>query len=282
MNLQGRIIGSHTAAAKIVGLVAVLATLFGAAGCNKLKARDLLNKGVASFKNGQYDASIEDFKQAKDLDPTLLNARLYLATAYATEYIPGAPSDDNVKVGQQAVSEFQDVLTVDAGNLSALDGIGSMLYNMAGTPFTPEKFEESKKYHLKHIELKPDDPEPYYWVGVIDWTLAYRGNAEARQAYNIQNQKKQVKEADPLPEKIRDDYTKQYSTLVDEGLKMLQKATDLRPDYADAMAYQSLLLRQKADMSDSATRASLEKQADDLLDKVKEIKQKAAEKESKS
>jgi len=282
MNLQGRIIGSHTAAAKIVGLVAVLATLFGAAGCNKLKARDLLNKGVASFKNGQYDASIEDFKQAKDLDPTLLNARLYLATAYATEYIPGAPSDDNVKVGQQAVSEFQDVLTVDAGNLSALDGIGSMLYNMAGTPFTPEKFEESKKYHLKHIELKPDDPEPYYWVGVIDWTLAYRGNAEARQAYNIQNQKKQVKEADPLPEKIRDDYTKQYSALVDEGLKMLQKATDLRPDYADAMAYQSLLLRQKADMSDSATRASLEKQADDLLDKVKEIKQKAAEKESKS
>ena len=281
MNAQ-RMVRSHRTAAKVFGLVAVVVTLLGAAGCNKLKARDLLNKGVASFKNGQYDASIEDFKQAKDLDPTLLNARLYLATAYATEYIPGAPSDDNVKVGQQAVSEFQDVLTVDAGNLSALDGIGSMLYNMAGTPFTPEKFEESKKYHLKHIELKPDDPEPYYWVGVIDWTLAYRGNAEARQAYNIQNQKKQVKEADPLPEKIRDDYTKQYSTLVDEGLKMLQKATDLRPDYADAMAYQSLLLRQKADMSDSATRASLEKQADDLLDKVKEIKQKAAEKESKS
>lgn len=203
MSLQGRMIGSHTAAAKVMGLVAVLATLFGAAGCSKLKARDLLNKGVAAFKNGQYDASIEDFKQAKDLDPTLLNARLYLATAYATEYIPGAPSDDNVRVGQQAVSEFQDVLTVDAGNLSALDGIGSMLYNMAGTPFTPEKFEESKKYHQKHIDLKPDDPEPYYWVGVIDWTLAYRGNAEARQAYNIQNQKKQVKEADPLPEKIR-------------------------------------------------------------------------------
>ena len=37
---------------------------------------------------------------------------------------------------------------------------------------------------------------------------------------------------------------------------MLQKATELRPDYADAMAYQSLLLRQKADMSDNATRAS--------------------------
>jgi tetratricopeptide (TPR) repeat protein len=282
MNAQAKTIGSHSTAARVFGLVAVLVTMFGAAGCNKLKARDLLNKGVAAFKNGQYDSSIEDFKQAKDLDPTLLNARLYLATAYATEYIPGAPSDDNVRVGQQAVSEFQDVLTVDPGNLSALDGIGSMLYNMAGTPFDPDKYNQSKQYHQKHIQLKPDDPEPFYWVGVIDWTLAYRGNAEARQAYNIQNQKKQLKESDPLPDKVREEFTQQYGSLVDEGMNMLQKATELRPDYADAMAYQSLLLRQKADMVDSSTRASLEKQADDLLDKVKDIKQKAAEKESKS
>src|SRR6201998_1584545 len=115
MNAQ-RMIYSRGTVPRVLGLVAVVVTLFGAAGCNKLKARDLLNKGVASFKNGQYDTSIEDFKQAKDLDPSLLNARLYLATAYATEYIPGAPSDDNVRVGQQAVTEFQDVLSVDPKN----------------------------------------------------------------------------------------------------------------------------------------------------------------------
>jgi len=153
---------------------------------------------------------------------------------------------------------------------------------MAGTPFDPEKYNESKKYHQKHIELAPSDPEPYYWLGVIDWTLTYRGNAEARQAYNLQSPKKQVKEADPLPDKVREQFTQQYAQLIDEGLMMLQKATELRPDYADAVAYQSLLLRQKADMSDNATRASIEKQADDLLDKVKEIKQRIAEKESKS
>ena len=281
MNAQQRI-SNHRRATKVFGLAVVVLTLLGVAGCNKLRARDLLNKGVAAFKNGQYDSSIEDFKQAKDLDPTLLNARLYLATAYATEYIPGAPSDENVRVGQQAVSEFQDVLSVDASNLSALDGIGSIMYQMAGTPFDPDKYQESKKYHQKHIELKPDDPEPYYWVGLIDWTLAYRGNAEARLAYNSQSPKKQIKEADPLPDKVREQFTQQQGQLVDEGLQMLQKATELRPDYADAIAYQSLLLRQKADMSDNATRASIEKQADDLLDKVKEIKQKAAEKESKS
>jgi len=266
-----------------LALVAVLAMAFGAAGCAKLKARDLLNKGVASFKDGKYDDSIESFKQAKDLDPTLLNARLYLATAYATEYIPGAPSDDNVRVGQQAISEFQDVLSVDPNNTSAIDGIGSILYNMAGTPFSPEQYGKSKEYHEKHIALKPDDPEPYYWVGVIDWTLAYRGNAELRQAYNLQNPKKQIKEADPLPEKLRDEFSQKYAAPVDEGLKQLQKAIELRSDYADAMAYESLLLRQKADQSDSATRAGLEQQADGLLDKVKEIRQQqAAAAESKS
>jgi tetratricopeptide (TPR) repeat protein len=282
MNAQSETSGNRITGSTALAAIAVLAIAFGAAGCAKLKARDLLNKGVASFRNGQYDAAIEDFKQAKDLDPTLMNARLYLATAYATEYIPGAPSDENVRVGQQAVSEFQDVLSVDPGNVSAIDGIGSILFQMAGTPFTPDKFEESKKYHQKHISLKPDDPDPYYWVGVVDWTLAYRANAEMRQKYNSENPKKQIKDADPLPEKLRTEFSQQYSGMIDEGLKMLDKAVELRPDYADAMAYQSLLLRQKADESDAGARASLEKQADDLLDKVKQIKQKASENAAKS
>src|SRR5713226_1532986 len=162
----------------------ILIAVLGATGCNKLKARDWLNKGVQAYKNGQFDTAIEDFKQAKDLDPGLLNARLYLATAYASQYIPGAPSEENVRKGQQAVAEFQEVLRTDPKNLSAIDGIGSILYQMAALPFTPARFEESKTYHLRHIQLKPEDPEPYYWVGVIDWTLAFRANTEIRAAYN--------------------------------------------------------------------------------------------------
>src|ERR1700722_18706413 len=282
MNANAHTTANRFKSSSALAAIAVLAVVFGASGCAKLKARDLLNKGVAAFRNGQYDAAIEDFKQAKDLDPSLIIARLFLAPAYATEYTPGAPSDDNVRVGQQAINEFQDVLSVDATNVSAIDGIGSILFQMAGTPFTPDKFEESKKYHEKHIAMKPDDPDPYYWVGVVDWTLAYRANAELRQRYNSENPKKQIKDADPLPDKMRIEFTQQYGSLVDEGLKMLDKAVEMRPDYADAMAYQSLLLRQKADESDATTRASLEKQADHLLDKVKEIKQKASENAAKS
>jgi tetratricopeptide (TPR) repeat protein len=267
---------------RIARRASALAALFilaaGVSGCSKLKARDLLNKGVAAFKGGQYDAAIEDFKQAKDLDPGLMNARLYLATAYASQYIPGAPSDQNMRLGTQAINEFKEVLEKDSSNISAIDGIGSILYQMAGTPYDPKKFEESKSYHQKHIELKPNDPEPYYWIGVIDWVVAQRVNLELRAAYNKDNLKKQVKDEQPLPGAVRAEYVAKSSALVEEGISALQKALQIRPDYDDAMAYLGLLYRRKADMVDSADeRASLTKQADDLLDKIKEIKQKRAE-----
>lgn len=281
MNANQYIRKNSSSLGKATGLLVILAVVFGATGCAKLKARDLLNKGVAAFQNGKYDDSIEDFKQAKELDPDLLNARLYLATAYATVYIPGAPSDENVRMGQQAIAEFQDVLQHDPGNVSAIDGIGSILFNMAGTPFTPEKFAQSKEYHQKHIQLQGADPEPYYWVGVIDWTLAYRANTEMRQKYNLENPRKQLKDLDPLPDAMRAAYAQQYGQMVDEGLQNLDKAVQLRPEYSDAMAYQNLLLRQKADMSESTIRAGLEKQADDLLEKAKAIKLKQEEEKAK-
>ncbi len=260
----------------LVGLLVVIA--LSAAGCNKLKARDQLNKGVQAYKGAQYDAAIENFKQAKDLDPGLLNARLYLATAYASQYIPGAPSEENVRKGQQAIAEFQDVLRGDPKNLSAIDGIGSILYQMAATPFTPAKFDESKTYHVKHIQLKPNDPEPYYWVGVIDWTLAFRANSEMRAAYNAANPHKQIRDEQPLPPKVREEYAAKYGALVDEGIQHLQKAIALRNDYEDAMAYLNLLYRRKADQVESPTeREALVKKADELVEKVKEIKQRKME-----
>jgi tetratricopeptide (TPR) repeat protein len=270
--------GSYQVMRRAAALASVLIVTVAASGCSKLKARDLLNKGVAAFKNGQSDAAIENFKEAKEADPDLLNARLYLATAYASLYIPGAPSAENTARGNQAVAEFKEVLDKDSNNLSAIDGIGSILFQMAGQPFDEKKFEESKTYHQRHIQLKPEDPEPYYWIGVIDWTLAFRGNGEMRVAYNKDNIKKQVKDTDPLPAAVRTQYAGKYGPLIDEGITDLQKAISLKPDYDDAMAYLNLLYRRKADMVESADeRNNFLKQADDLVDKVKEIKQRRAE-----
>jgi tetratricopeptide (TPR) repeat protein len=265
-------------ASQAFAVAALLILAAGVSGCNKLRARDLLNKGVAAFKEAQFDKAVENFKEAKELDPDLLNARLYLATAYASQYIPGAPSEENKRHGEEAIAEYKSVLEKIPDNLNAIDGLASILYQMAGQPFDQKRFEESKTYHQKHIALKPQDPSPYYSIGVIDWAIAYRGNTEMRADYNRAHINKQVKDTDPLPADVRTAYTQKYGPLVDEGIASLQQAIKINPEYDDAMTYLNLLYRRKADMVESsAERDGLTKQADDLLDKVKEIKQKRAE-----
>jgi len=259
----------------LAAVFCVVALAMAAGGCRKLKARDALNKGVRSYKAGMADTAIEYFKQAKELDPGLTNARLYLATAYAGQYIPGAPSEENMRNGKQAIAEFQEILKTDPGNLHAIDGIGSILFNMGGTPYDPEKFNESKKYHQMHIQIRAQDPEPYYWIGVIDWTLAFKANGEARAKYNNSAPRKLIKDADPLPEKIRAEFAANYGPIVDEGIEVDKHAIQLRPDYDDAMSYLNLLYRQKADMAATAEeRAEDVRQANELFDKVMAIKQK--------
>jgi len=260
---------------RVSGVVAILAVLALAAApaCDKLKARDLLNKGVEAYKVGHYDEAVECFKQAKELDPGLLNARLYLATAYASQYIPGAPSEENTRKGEQAIQEYREILQFDPSNLSAIDGTGWMLFQMAANPYDPKKLEGAKTFYQKHVEIKPGDPEPYYWVAVIDWTVTFRQNKELRNQYN-ESARKPIKEDDPLPTSQRDQFANRYGSVVDEGIKDLQQAIELRPDYADAMAYLNLLYRQKADMAASSDeRVQLLQQADALVDKVREIKQ---------
>jgi tetratricopeptide (TPR) repeat protein len=253
---------------------AMIALALSATGCAKLKSRDQLNKGVAAYQNGRYDQAIENFKQAKDLDPTLINARIYLATAYANLYVPGAPSEENIRKGQQAVKEFKEILAVDPTNIRAIDGIGLILYNMAGAPFNRALFDESKSYHLKHIALKPEDPEPYFRVGVIDYTLAYISHVAMRAQWRLAHQGRPLKDDDPMPEDVREAYASQNGPLIDEGINMLRKALELRPDYDDAMAYINLLLRRKADEAAfQSERASLLREADASMEKAKELKQ---------
>jgi len=242
------------------------------------QARQALNEGVQAFKNAQYVEAESNFLRAKQLDPRLLNARLYLATTYASQYIPGAPSEENRRLGEAAVAEFRDVLNLQPRNLSAVDGIGSLLFQMAGQPYDPAMFTEAKSQFQKHIQLNPEDPEPYYWIGVIDWTLSFRANGEFRARINQDTRGEALQDTDPLPPDVREQYTREYGPIIDEGIDSLKHAIERKPDYNDAMAYLNLLYRRKADTVTSVSeREELIKMADDLVETVKEIIQRRVE-----
>src|ERR1700694_2886800 len=95
---------------RMLAIAGAVSIVLFATGCNKLRARDQLNKGVASYKNSKYEQAIDHFKEAVALDPSLQNARLYLATAYAQQYIPGADTPDNNRNDEQASEQYKQAL----------------------------------------------------------------------------------------------------------------------------------------------------------------------------
>jgi tetratricopeptide (TPR) repeat protein len=245
---------------------------------NRAEAQAVLDQGVEAYKSGQLDAAIADFRRAKELDPSSVTARIYLATAYGAQYIPGAPSEENLAMGRQALEEYQGVLERDEANLAAIDGAGSILFFMAANPLDRDKMNEAKSYPQRHIELKPDDPQPYYWIGVIDWTICYKTNQSMRAKWSKENPNGNLAPAEPLPESVRRDFASQCQQTVDEGIAQTKHAIQRKPEYDDALAYLNLLYRLKADMEETqAARDADIQKAEDLVDQVMNIKKKKAE-----
>jgi tetratricopeptide (TPR) repeat protein len=245
-------------------LCGALLLALAACGCARLKARDHLNKGVQDYRNAQFQTAVMHFKEAVRLDPTLLNARLYLATAYAQQYVQGNESDENKQVAQQAIDAFQDVLKMDPGNVTAVASIAQMYYQM-------KKFDEAKEYNERRIKLEPNNPEPYYWIGVLDWGICFPRTQMLRKDHNLNVAKDAAHPNDlpVIPEKLRAPLAEQNGPLIDEGLKDLQKAIDLKPNDTDSMVYLNLMYRQKAEIDeDNASRAADIKQAEDWVNKA--------------
>jgi len=67
--------------------------------------------------------------------------------------------------------------------------------------------------------------------------------------------------------------------LVDEGLKALQKAVELKPNYSDAMVYLSLTYRQRADIdADKDLHEADLKAANEWVQKALDIRKGVGEK----
>jgi tetratricopeptide (TPR) repeat protein len=252
-------------------LFAALVLTLSSTGCQKLKARDQLNKGVQAYKNTKYEQAIDHFQQAVADDPSLINARLYLATAFAQQYIPGADTPDNNKFAEQAIDQYKIVLQADPKNINSIKGIAYLYLQM-------KKFDLAKEFYKKASDADPNDPEPYYSIAVIDWTQTY-----------IPRQEERVKIAGIKPEdslaakdkKACARVKEKNEKNVHEGIDNLNEALKLRPDYDDAMAYMNLMYRERADIQcdDPSARAADLKTADEWVDKTMATKKAKAEKQ---
>ena len=226
--------------ARLPVLAAVLVALMASTtGCNRLKARDELNKGVAAYKAGKFEDAIRHFQDATKYDPTLPMAKSYLGTALLQNVIPGLTTPDNLKTAQQAIDIFQETLAQDPNDVNSMKGIASLYYNI-------KKLDEAKDWQKKVLAVDPKDPEAAYTVGAIDWTKAHENLLKVLTPLGANDDGNG--NAKVLTKKVCSDIQEKNGPLVEEGLKYLTMAIDNRPSYDEAMQYLNLTYRKKADI----------------------------------
>ena len=256
----------------ILALAAVAVLSIASTGCDKLKARDNLNKGVAAFKSAKYADAEQFFRRSVELDPTYPTSHLYLATAYVNQYIPGADSPENNRMAENAHNAFLKVLELDPKNEVAVASIASLY-------FQQKKMGEATEWNKKLIAINPNNKDAYYTLGVIAWTEWLIPDREARN-------KMGMKPEDPGPlkdKKVREELKTKWMPILDDGIKNMEKALEVDKDYDEAMAYMNLLIRYRADLVDSADEYKKEVDvADNWVQKALATKKMKAEKAAKS
>jgi tetratricopeptide (TPR) repeat protein len=218
--------------------VALAGLVLSVSGCDRLAARDQLNKGVEAYKSARYEEAIGHFQKATTLDPSLPMAKTYLATALAQNVVPGLDTAENLKTADQAISIFQEVLAKDPNDVNSMKQI-------AGIYFSTKKFPEAKVWQKKVLAADPKDPEAAYTIGAIDWTLAHENTLKALQSGGLNDDGEGNVKA---PKKIMEQIQQQNAPLVEEALQYLNQAVANRPNYDEAMVYLNLIYRRKADV----------------------------------
>ncbi len=224
----------------------------GTFGCQKLvdqfKAKQLIRKGNAYFKEQLYEDALKTYEQAMKLDPNEVRIQKFVAMANMALYNPGSthekdelalanaikyfksylaakPEDEkaakylvttymNARKYDEAIDYFKDWLTKHPADKQAVQTV-AMLYAKKGD------FEKSMEWQEKEAQLDPTNAEVFYTMGVTCWDKAYNAPPE-----------------ELTPEARR--------AIVDRGMKALEKANSLRTDYFEAMLYINLMYREYA------------------------------------
>lgn len=261
-----------------------LAIALPLAGCQKIEARKELKKGNEFYNQEKYREALESFQKGLKLDPSFKEGWRSIGLTAMALFRPGDDTPQNLQYSKTAIEAFKNYLAafpkgpqhdkveeylittyINAENYG--EAMSFLKAKQAKAPtdasidhaivnllIKQKKLEEALAWADNHASR--NNPEVYYTIAVNAWDRSYRGK--------------------DLPPEERAKWTEM-------GLATIDKAVKLKADYAEAMVYYGLLIREKMKLlpEDDPQVQELFTQAEGWRTKAMELKKKAAEAEAK-
>lgn len=222
-----------------VGLLSL--SLLG--GCNWLRARDNLNKGVQAYASSNYGSAVEYFQTALEFDPEVPNAELYLGLSYAGQFIPNFSTPENTRFAELAIETYESVLSKDPNNTTAIGGLAAIYQGM-------DDLDGASEYYQRWAGVSPDDPVAQYSAGSINWHIV--GNIAPELAFGPEAALPLTAEEEAMSEEelaaAQAAEREEIARLIEEGQQALDRSLELDPNYEDAMTFKNLFYRMSAEM----------------------------------
>jgi len=229
----------------------IVAAIVMGPGCDGFRERVFLKKGNELYTGQKYEEAIKQYEQLLKINPKSWDGNYLTSVSYLALYHPGSEHPKDKEYAEKGLVAFERTLELTAPSaearektekfyLSFLNSTGDKdkaiaylekqlasrpndlaLINQIATLYQRNgDFTKALEYFEKRANMDSTNKEAWYTLGVNCWARSYNGGLAVSQ--------------------------EEREIVVDKGIKALDKALAIDPEYFDALSYINLMYREKA------------------------------------
>jgi tetratricopeptide (TPR) repeat protein len=256
-------------------LCAALILSLSSLACQKIEARIAIREANQAYEKEEYAKALSEYLRARKIDPSFPDLDRLIGYSQIGLYIPEDKSPKNEQHADAAIAELTRYLKKRPDDRIARDALINMYLNANRTSQAIDYFRGYLQTHPGDLEAVKSIATLYAKEGnfneSLNWyekiTLLDSKNPESYYIYGVVCYEKVAKNppADPV-EKM---------SIIQKGEAALMKASQMKPDYFEALVYLNLLYRQQALVeTDPVKQQQLMAEADKVRNQAVEITRK--------
>jgi len=229
----------------------IVASIVIGPGCNSFREKVFLKKGNELYTGQKYEEAIKQYAELLKINPKSWDGNYLTSVSYLALYHPGSEHPKDKEYAEKGLASFERTLELTAPSpeirektekfyLSFLDSTGEKdkaiaylekqlssrpndlaLINQIATLYQKKgDFTKALEYFEKRANMDANNKETWYTLGVNCWARSYHGGLAVSQ--------------------------EEREAVVDKGIKALDRALSIDPNYFEALSYINLIYREKA------------------------------------